>query len=37
MIYKLIREIKEELFEKLIIIKININQEINIKQILPIY
>jgi hypothetical protein len=31
MIYRLIGEIKKELFEKLIIIKININQEINLK------
>jgi hypothetical protein len=37
MIYRLVREVREELLEKLIIIKISINREVDIKQVLPIY
>jgi hypothetical protein len=33
----LVKEAREELFEKLIIVRIGIDQEVDIKQVLPIY
>jgi hypothetical protein len=37
MIHKLVRETRKELFEKLIIVRVGADQEIDIKQVPPIY
>ena len=37
MIYRLVKEVREELFEKLMMVRISADQEVDIKQVLPIY
>jgi hypothetical protein len=37
MIHRLVGEVREELLEKLIIVRISIDREVDIKQVLPIY
>jgi hypothetical protein len=37
MIHGLVREAREELFEKLIVIRMSIDREIDMKQVPPIY
>jgi hypothetical protein len=37
MIHRLVREAREELFEKLMIVRVGADQEIDIKQVPPIH
>ncbi len=37
MVYRLVREAREELFKKLIIVRVGADQEVDIKQVPPIY
>jgi hypothetical protein len=37
MVYRLVGEAREELFKKLIIVRVGIDQEVDIKQVPPIY
>jgi hypothetical protein len=37
MIHGLVKEAREELFKKLIMVKVGANQEVDIKQVPPIY
>jgi hypothetical protein len=37
MIHGLVREAREELFKKLIIVRVSADQEVDIKQVPPIY
>jgi hypothetical protein len=37
MIYRLVKEARKELFEKLMIVKVGADQEMDIKQVPPIY
>ena len=33
----MVGEVREELFEKLIVVRVSVDQEVDIKQVLPIY
>jgi hypothetical protein len=37
MIHRLVREVREELFKKLIIVRVGADQEVDIKQVPPIH
>jgi hypothetical protein len=37
MIYRLVKEARKKLFEKLMIVKVGADQEMDIKQVPPIY
>ena len=37
MIYRLVGEAREELFKKLIVVRISVDREVDVKQVLPIY